>query len=79
MSRDNVIQVRVNDREDSYVEELSDRLDVSKSEALRIIIFDSRFFYSDQVSFGDINIPKEYLVDEEDSETSIEEAAQRIG
>jgi len=77
-SRDNVLQARLNDREDRYLEKLADQFGVSRSEAIRIILYDSRFLYSDGVSFGDVNVKPDDLIREEDSVTSGEEALHRI-
>jgi len=78
MSRDKTVQARLNKREHDYLKKLSDRLDVSMSEAIRIIIFDSRFLYSEGVDFGDINISSEDLVPEEDSPTTGNESVERV-
>lgn len=78
MGRDNTVQFRANDREEEYLEELAGKFGVSRSEAIRIVLFDSRFLYSENVDFGDINVPAEDLLDEEDTDTTAEEALERI-
>lgn len=77
-TRDNVLQARLNDREDNYLEALAEDLGVSKSEAIRIVLYDSRFLYSDGVSFGDVNVDPSDLIRDEDSITSGREAVKRI-
>ncbi|EGQ44241.1 MAG: copG family ribbon-helix-helix protein [Candidatus Nanosalina sp. J07AB43] len=77
-SRDNVVQARLNDRENEYLEKLADEFGVSKSEAIRIVLYDSRFLYSDGVSFGDVNVEPQDLVRDEDSTTTGREAVKRI-
>lgn len=78
MGRDNTVQFRTNDREEEYLDDLADKFDVSRSEAIRIVLFDSRFLYSENVDFGDINVPAEDLLDEDDTDTTAEEALERI-
>ena len=78
MSRDNVVQARLNDKEDDYLEELSNELGVSKSEAIRVVLYDSRFLYSDGVDFGDVGIEPDKLIYEEYSPTSGKEALERV-
>lgn len=78
MGRDNTVQFRANDREEEYLEELAGKFGVSTSEAIRIVLFDSRFLYSENVDFGDINVPAEDLLDEDDTDTTAEEALERI-
>lgn len=78
-ARENSLSVRLNDYEMEYIEELQDRLGgVSKSEVIRILLFDSRFLYSEKVDLGDINVPVEDLIDDEDADTTIKEALSRI-
>jgi hypothetical protein len=78
MSRDNVLQARLNDREDNYLETLADEFGVSKSEAVRMVLYDSRFLYSDGVSFGDVNVDPADLIRDEESITTGREAVERI-
>jgi len=78
MSRDNIVQTRLNEKESNYLSELAERFGVSESEAIRIVLFDSRFLYSEDVSFGEINVPKNKVINEKDSETTNREAADRI-
>jgi len=77
-SRDNIVQVRINDREDRYLEELCDRLGVSKSEAVRVVLYDSRFLYSSGVDFGEIDISPKLLIPSEDSPTDGESSVERV-
>lgn len=78
MSRSNTAQVRLNDREKEYVSELADRFGVSQSEAIRIVLFDSRFLYSEDVSFGDVNMPADKVLSEEDVDSTEQESIDRI-
>jgi hypothetical protein len=78
MSRDDVISFKVNEHEKKYAEKLADKLGVSVSEAMRIILFDSRFLYSEGVEFGEVEIPPDDLIDEEDTSTTGKEAVERI-
>jgi len=77
-SRDNILQVRVNDREKEYVEELSEQLGVSESEVVRVVLYDSRFLYSSGVSFGEIDISPNDLIPSEYSVTDGKESVERI-
>lgn len=78
MSRSNTAQVRLNDREKEYLGELADRFNVSESEALRIVLFDSRFLYSDSVDFGDVNVPTEKVLDENDVNSTESDSLDRV-
>ena len=78
MSRDNVLQARLNDRENNYLETLADEFGVSKSEAVRMVLYDSRFLYSDGVSFGDVNVDPADLIRDDESITTGREAVERI-
>lgn len=78
MARKESITFKVNEKELEYAENLADDLGVSISEAMRILLFDSRFLYSDRVDFTDINIPKDELIDEKDSGTNETESKNRI-
>lgn len=78
MSRSNTAQVRLNDREKEYVSELADRFGVSQSEAIRIVLFDSRFLYSEDVSFGDVNMPADKVLSEEDVDSTEQESIDRV-
>ena len=78
MSRDNVLQARLNEREDEYLQELAEQLDVSKSEAIRVVLYDSRFLYSSGVDFGDVDIEPEKLIDESSSPTTGDASVSRI-
>jgi hypothetical protein len=77
-SRNQILQARLNDRENNYLEKLADEFDVSRSEAIRIVLYDSRFLYSEGVDFGDVNISPEELIDDESSITTGKEAVKRI-
>lgn len=77
-SRDYMLQARLNERENNYLERLADEFGVSKSEAIRMVLYDSRFLYSDGVSFGDVNVDPSDLIRDGDSVTTGEEAVQRI-
>lgn len=77
-ARNEVLQARLNQREDEYLEKLSEEFDVSKSEAIRIVLYDSRFLYSEGVDFGDVNVSPENLIDDGNSVTTGEEAVKRI-
>lgn len=77
-SRDYMLQARLNERENDYLETLADEFGVSKSEAIRMVLYDSRFLYSDGVSFGDVNVDPSDLIRDDDSVTTGEEAVQRI-
>ena len=78
MSRSNTAQVRLNDREKEYVSELANRFRVSQSEAIRIVLFDSRFLYSEDVSFGDVNMPADKVLSEEDVVSTDHEPIGRV-
>ena len=78
MSRSNTAQVRLNDREKEYVSELANRFGVSQSEAIRIVLFDSRFLYSEDVSFGDVNMPADKVLSEEDVDSTEQESIDRV-
>jgi predicted RecB family endonuclease len=78
MSRDDVISFKVNQHEKEYAEKLADKLGVSVSEAMRIILFDSRFLYSEGVDFGEVEIPPDDLLEEEQTSTTGKEAVKRI-
>jgi len=78
MSRDDVISFKVNEHEKEYAEKLADKLGVSVSEAMRIILFDSRFLYSEGVDFGEVEIPPDDLLEEEQTSTTGKEAVKRI-
>lgn len=77
-SRDNILQARLNDREDEYLETLAEEFGVSKSEAIRMVLYDSRFLYSEGVSFGDVNVDPSDLIRDGDSATTGREAVKRI-
>lgn len=77
-SRDNIISFKVNEHEKIYAEKLAEKLDVSVSEAMRILLFDSRFLYSDDIDFTDINVPAEYVFSESNSSTTVEDAEKRL-
>jgi predicted RecB family endonuclease len=78
MSRDDIISFKVNKHEKEYAEKLADKLGVSVSEAMRIILFDSRFLYSEGVDFGEVEIPPDDLLEEEQTSTTGKEAVKRI-
>jgi predicted RecB family endonuclease len=78
MSRDDIISFKVNEHEKEYAEKLADKLGVSVSEAMRIILFDSRFLYSEGVDFGEVEIPPDDLLEEEQTSTTGKEAVKRI-
>ena len=78
MARENLVQARLNDREYEYLNELCEQFDASESEVIRLMLFDSRFLYSDEVSFGDINIEAEKLISESDSTTNGADAVERV-
>ena len=77
-TRNKMLQARLNEREDNYLEQLAEDFGVSKSEAVRIVLYDSRFLYSDGVSFGDVNVDPSDLIRDEDSITTGREAVKRI-
>lgn len=77
-SRNEILQARLNERENEYLEKLADEFGVSKSEAIRIVLYDSRFLYSEGVKFGDVNISPQNLIDDDNSVTTGEEAVERI-
>lgn len=78
MAREHNVQVRLNDREQQYLEELSNQLGVSESEAVRTVLYDSRFLYSEFVKFEDILISSEKLIPEEESNTTGAESVERV-
>jgi hypothetical protein len=45
---------------------------------MRIILFDSRFLYSEGVDFGEVEIPPDDLLEEEQTSTTGKEAVKRI-
>jgi hypothetical protein len=77
-ARTELLQARLNEREDKYLEKLAEEFDVSKSEAIRIVLYDSRFLYSEGVDFGDVNVSPQDLIDDGNSVTTGEEAVKRI-
>ena len=78
MSRDNIVQARLNEREDMYLEELAEQLCVSKSEAIRVVLYDSRFLYSSGVDFGNVDVEPDKLIEESSSPTTGEASIRRI-
>ena len=78
MARENLVQARLNEREYEYLTELCEQFDASESEVIRLMLFDSRFLYSDEVSFGDINIEANKLISESDSTTNEADAVERV-
>jgi len=78
MSRDNMLQARLSDKEYEYLEALADEMGVSNSEAIRTLLYDSRFLYSDGVDFGEIGIDPTKLIDEDESPTTGRDAVRRI-
>lgn len=77
-SRDEVITFKVNEREKEYAESLAEKMGVNVSEAMRILLFDSRYLYSENVDFSEVNVPAEEIVDEGSSETTLEDSKDRI-
>lgn len=78
MSRDNTVQARLTDNEYSYLEQLAEEMEVSHSEAIRVLLYDSRFLYAEGVDFGGVDIDAEELIEGEDSATNGEDAVERI-
>lgn len=76
--REHTIAFKVNKREKEYAESLCDKMGVNMSEAMRILLFDSRFLYSEDVDLSEINVPAEDIIGEEETETTIEEALKRV-
>jgi len=78
MTKDETICFKVNEQQYEYVKELSDRMGKSVSETLRVLLYDSRFLYSENVNFGDINIESDTLIDEDSSDTTDQDMLARL-